>query len=440
MMRENFRQWLHRHPYYGEQCRAWARLILLFLSLLLFTLLSAALFEEADLGAMTADLQKRIPVLRLFPSWIVTLGIPFSDWRYFRHMLAPLAAVMLVLIAGGFYIRNIHDIPAISPAFHYLFSSMFGVGYPTLEIDGGKTRIDDGEINPVASIGGPGFVLIQPGNAVIFRDLRKPSNIALPQQYFMRPFEMIGTIADLDEQHGYEKEIRAVTHDGIQLHIRDINYRYKLLADKDENGGNRTRSTQNPYPFSIDAMLDMAYNNSVSEQGPETWQQAVQRTVNGGITDFISVNDIDYLTAPRRDGEDPRRELRMQLFTDNIGSLLRRIGAELLWIDAGHFDIDDFPEALEEGVDSQRFAYWAARWIGNDNKVRAIGNAQRIAYQEKGRAEAQAELLKGITESLQGFDLKEDPAANLRKMLLVRTAQILEGMSETKSWKRDDKL
>jgi len=432
-------QWYRQNAMLFEPIFAWMRLMFLIGSVLVFAILGIRFLEGKDLFQTALEMQSKIEILTVFPTWLLSILLIFSDWSYIRYFFAPLASIALALIGGGFYIRDIYAISYLSKAFRYLIASMFGILYPRIEIDGGKIKSQAGEEeNSLEKIGGPGFVLIQPGNAVIFRDLREPSNIALPQLYFMRPFEKIGTIADIDEQHGYEKEIRAVTHDGIQLHIRDINYRYKILPDV-KDGKQTTRSKENPYPFSQTAMLDMAYNRSISEKGEDTWQQGIQRTVNSSITNFIGKNNIDYLTAPRKSGEDPRRTLRVELFAASVNAQMKRLGAELLWIDAGHFDIVEFDDKKEDNVDNQRFAYWATRWIGNDNMVRAIGEAQRVALQEKGRAEAQAELLKNITESLRGFDLRGNPAANIRKLLLVRTAQILEGMREVKTWGRGGK-
>ncbi|MFB5621121.1 MAG: hypothetical protein ACE5RC_08345, partial [Nitrosopumilus sp.] len=66
-----------------------------------------------------------------------------------------------------------------------------------------------------------------------------------------------------------------------------------------------------------------------------------------------------------------------------------------------------------------------------------IGEAQRTAYQERGRVDAQAEFLQSITEALRGFEQTDDPAENLRRLLLVRTAQILEGLSENPNNQKD---
>ena len=109
---------------------------------------------------------------------------------------------------------------------------------------------------------------------------------------------------------------------------------------------------------------------------------------------------------------------------------LQEVGTELLWIDIGHLDILEISAKKQENVDGQRFAFWASRWIGNINRTHAFGEAERLALQERGRVEAQAELLRNITNSLRGFEQTGDPTENLRRMLLVRTAQILEGMGE----------
>lgn len=59
-----------------------------------------------------------------------------------------------------------------------------------------------------------------------------------------------------------------------------------------------------------------------------------------------------------------------------------------------------------------------------------IGEAQRIAYQDIGRAEAQAEVLMSIIHALDDIDLAaEDKNRNIRKIILLRTAQVLEAMT-----------
>lgn len=341
-----------------------------------------------------------------------------------RYYITPIAAIIGIFLWAASYVRDIYALPQLRLGLKYVVSSVTGTGYPGLTIDGGEKKIKKGEINLLDAIGGPGYVAIHPGNAVLFRKLRRPSNITLRETYFLEPFEAIWQIASLDEQQGDRDGVRALTRDGIQVTIKDIHFRYRLYPEQ-ESGRPKRRTLQDPYPFDENALWNMAYNLSVDEDGLEAWKTAVARAIVGGITDYINSHDIDNLTAPREAGQDPRRELRHSLFHGPTRFGLRNLGAELIYVDVGHFAID------ERLVDEQRTETWAAEWLGNAQVVRAYGEAKRSVYQELGRAEAQAELLIGISEALQNTDLGNDPAGNLRKILLVRTNQIIEAIAES---------
>jgi hypothetical protein len=422
---KRFRRWRQANPLYGEQLRAWARLLFLLVSIPIFGMVGMWVFESADPFKIAENIRGMSIWAKLIPRPVALLLTPFTAWNYARYLLAPLGAFLLVFLAGVLYVQDIYALESFSSALRYVFSSMFGLTYPRLQIDGGKKKLRPGEINTLDKIGGPGFALVQPGNAVIFKKLLSPSIICLPRRYFMTPFETIGPIADLTDQEGYKDEIWTVTLDGIQLHLRDIRFCYRLLPAVPRGNG-PVRAPQTPYPFSEDTLLDSVFNLSAGD----TWQTAVERMVVGEITGFINKYPIDHLTAPRRFSQDPRRELRTQLFKPGIQKRLKNIGAELLWVDIGHMDIVELSPDKHENVDGQRLDYWASRWIGEIKKTHAIGEAKRTAYQERGRVDAQADFLKSITESLRGIEQTEDPAENLRRLLLVRTAEILEGMAE----------
>ena len=416
-------RWWRDNPLYGEQLKAWGRLLLLVVSIPAFAMVGMWIFESANAFEIARSIRAASIWTRLIPRWLALLLTPLTALKYARYLLAPLGAFLLVFLASALYVQDIYALDTFSSAFRYVFSSMFGITYPQLQIDGGKKNVRPEEINTLDKIGGPGFALIQPGNAVLFKRLRAPSSIRLPQSYFMTPFETIGAIADLTDQEGYKDEIWTVSLDGIQMHLRDIRFCYRLIPT-DSGGNGSVRTTNNPYPFTSDTILDSVFNLSAGD----TWQTAVERTVVGEITTFINNHHIDHLTAPRRFNQDPRRELRTQLFKPGINERLKKTGAELVWVDVGHMDIIELSEDRRENVDGQRLDYWASRWIGEIKRTHAIGEAKRVAYQERGRVDAQAAFLQSITDALRGFELGDDPEENLRRLLLVRTAQILEGM------------
>lgn len=380
-------------------------------------------FHDVKPDEIAKGLRESRWIFKLFPFEMLSFVSGAFSGPSLRYLLAPIAALICIFLAAGFYVKDVYALSQLRLGIRYVFSSMTALFYRRLVIDGGEKKIKKGETNLLEAIGGPGYVIIQPGNAVLFRKLIQPSNIILSGSYFMEPFETVGQVVSLDDMQDDRDGVTAMTRDGIRVTVKDIHFRYRIFPEI-KNGRPVRRSLSAPYPYAERAMWNMAYNLAVEDRGLESWRQAVGRAVTGGITDFISSKSIDYLTAPRTLDSDPRREIRFNLFNGGVRIGLRNLGGELLWVDIGHFAID------EDLVDDQRTEYWAADWIGNANVIRAYGDAKRVIYQDMGRAEAQAELVMGITDALRETDLGTNPALNLRKALLTKTAEILDAMTE----------
>jgi hypothetical protein len=344
----------------------------------------------------------------------------------FRYMIAPLGAFVFVLVMGSYYVQDIYALPNFQTAFQYVLASLFGISYPSIVIDKGEPQLSKKEVNLIDKIGGPGFVVIEPGNAAMFRELRGPSKASVSTTYFLAPFETIAQTVNLDEQQGYKAKITAMTRDGIKVGISDIHFRYRI-KQREEDGRLVPRSVKDPYPFSVEAIQNMTFNLMVQKDGLESWAAALERMVTGTIADYVSSHNIDYLTAPRTDQYNPRLELRNQFFMDSMKKRMADMGAELLWVDVGHVEIED------ETVDDLRGNVWSAEWAGDAAEVRAYGEALRQAYKELGRAEAQSNLIMSIAGALSETDLHCTTPENIRRLLLARTAQILNAMTEQQS-------
>jgi hypothetical protein len=349
-----------------------------------------------------------------------------------RYMIAPTAAITCVLIAGAYYVQDVYALPTFQDGMKYVIASMFGVNYPVLVIDKGETQTKKGSTNLIEKIGGPGFVIIEPGNAAMFRKLHGPSAAKLSEGHFLAPFEVLAQAVNLDDQHGYKESVNATTRDGIKVLLKDINFRFRVKQETDAAGTATPRSLNNPYPFSQEAIRDMTFGQMIEKNGAELWRKAIDRMVVGAITDFISEKNIDYLTAPRSNDFEPRLEMKKQLFVPEAKKRLANLGAELLWVDVGHIEIED------ESVDELRTTLWSAEWAGDANVVRAYGDAVRQAYQELGRAEAQADLIISIAGALNDAEVEGQSQDNVRKILLARTAQILDAMSKNANAKKED--
>lgn len=434
---EETRVWYDRNPGFGELFLGVMRLLLIVLLLLMFVLLGGETFQHVNARETAIQVRQISPLLHLIPLDFIALVIYIFTWENLRYALPAIGALISVLIAGAFYVKDIYNLKQLTDALHYVFSSMFGVNYPHIHIDNGQKVIPRKETNLIDAIGGPGYALIQPGNAVLFHKLRKVSRNIITQSVLMTRFETIGTITNLDDQDGYVEKMEVVSRDGIKIEVRDIRFRYRILSEM-VNGQPVARSRENPYPFSRTAFIDLSYfltvklddekkpTSSADETKLTTWGETVRQMITSVIEDFINSHTVDYLTAPRDHQRDPRQEIAELMFGPGLTGSLRRAGTHLQWVDIGHFDI------IAEDVDRERIGLWAADWVGDTEVKKAYSEANRMASIELGRAEGQAEMLDGIAQALKNIDLDGNRAKSIRHVLLARTAQILEAMHDNR--------
>ena len=361
------------------------------------------------------------------PSTIVhyLLDLIATLWYYRRYFIALFAAFIIAFLVGGWYVQDIYELSSYLKGLHYVINSVFGLlNYPSVEISDGKMQVRPDEVNTIKEIGGPGFVIIRPGNLVLFERLHSPAAVHSAGKHFISRFETIKDVVPLEEQDGISPESIVSTKDGIEVKVRDVRFRYRLYPGR-RYGGLVSRTWEEPYPYSPQAVKNYVYNRSIDENGnANNWFFSVKSVVDGAISEYISHHTIDELTAPGKTNSDPRGKIKETLFSARSSNRLRDVGAELLWCDIGHFEI------IDKRVSSQRLETWQMKWMGKAELTRAEGEARRLAYQERGRAEGQAELLQSIARSLEELGLDREKApARLRSIVLMRTAQILEAMT-----------
>lgn len=421
---ESTRVWYYRNPGFSEVFLGIMRLLLLILFFVMFILAGGEAFQQIDARSAAIYWRNTSPLLHLIPlSWL-TFVIYIFAWENLRYALPVAGALISLGIAGANYVKDIYNIKQFRDALHYVLSSMFVVGYPHINIDKGEAQVSKKKINLIQEIGGPGFAQIQPGNAVLFRKLRQVSRNIITRSVLMTRFETIGTITNLDDQDGTIDDRLFMTRDGILVKVRNARFRYRILSEV-KKGQPVPRSPERPYPFSEEAFINMSYALPVNEEGQTSWGQAVSGQVAGVIEEYVSSHTIDHLTAPRNHQRDPREEIRQLMFGPGLTRRLRDVGTQLLWVDIGHFEI------VAEEVDRERFNLWAAEWQGRSSVSGAEIAAKRMANQDLGRAEGQAEMLVGIARALQTLELGENRPQNIRKLMLTRVAQILDAIRDS---------
>jgi hypothetical protein len=372
-------------------------------------------------------------LIRLFIIGLAVLLFMSLDFLFYRlstlpgmglrYVFLPVIVILLLFIAGIRYIKFAYGLKSIEQATTYFLALLFGFGYPRLVVRDGEKQTRPGVENLLDVVGGPGYLVIQPGNVVVVENLSGFPKVLGPGRRFITRLESVKEVVYLEERGARVEKMSALTKDGIPVEVKEVRYRYRILRDPVQEGDSGT-TTHSPYLYSEDAVLNNVYNRVMNDQGVATWHTGINTAIESGITDYISMHFVDHLTAPVGQGRDPRSEIYERLRSGSVRGKLRVRGAELVWIDIGHFDVPD------KQVAEQRVNTWQAKWIGNANIVRAYGESQRLAYQELGRAEAQAEMLMSIVHALEDVGSQGDSQQHMRKVILARIARLIDAMRE----------
>jgi len=412
------RSYFLAHLIEGDGSWGGTRLMMLFA-----TIMSCALFGRL----MEWQLSARdwvVPIIgdNLFTE-IVAFPLSFFKFEALRHWLTPVAAVVLAVVTGVLYLQDIFEFKNFDEARRYFFASLFGSGYPYLVInEGHEEAMPSGEGSVIDAIGGPGYVVIKHGNAVLLERGVGPTRVLSAGHHFLRRFETIRAILDLREIYREIKEVKAMTRDGILLIVRDVEATFRL------DTGRYRRTNLNPYPFSVRAVRQAVYGGLVNKDGQiADWGDVVARLIAGEIGEWAERQRLDRLTAPAlleptATAPDPRALIRAHFDSTNVRRKLVLLGAELIWINIGHFDTPEL-------IDGPRLEQWRSFWQGQDKVTLAYGEAQRVRLEEIGRAEGQARMLRAIADTLQTLLPGAQLDDRLAELVLLRLSQVLDAMT-----------
>ena len=340
-----------------------------------------------------------------------------------RFLLAPIAAMGFTLLIAAKYVQDIYELPSYLLGLKYIIAAISGFGYPVLRIANGQADVESESFNLLDQLGGPGWLIIEPGNIVLLERLDSPSDILGFGLYFVNRFHRIKNIISLKDQHATPRTLTAITKDGIYVKTDEFEFGYRLETGHHSHLDLNQRTMENPYPFSVKAAKNMTYNRSINKEGkPVPWDNAVQLSIDGAVTEYINQHYLDEILFPSKTQEDPRKAMSSDLIKRSRTNL-KMYGAEITWHKIGRFDP---PDAIKK----QMVKVWNAKWAGNATILRAQGEAVEIASQERGRAEGEINMLAGIMQALDYANLPDDIDENMWNIVMSRTAQVIETMTK----------
>lgn len=384
---------------------------------------------------------------------LVLVGFPFAllIWTWISALVAEESFIAVIVLLTYFltlisafatavyYIKDIYHLPGDRVAFRYFMACFWGWLTPRIHIPDEQGESVEWEM--VNTIGGPAELTINPGWVVLTESLMEPANILGRGNHTMSRHERIYEVVDLREQEGMIDKVTAVTRDGIPITVEKVKFNYRLWDSRWETIYRDKSITRNPYPYSGRAVKDYAYKRTVGLNGqkqPEltSWGKSVEGAIKGILASYIGEHNLDDVIAPRKqDKQKVREEIREKAYEKVFKDKMREMGTLIGWWDPGEFG------SIKE-VQDQLLASWKVD-IDHEIKINeAEGVAQRTAFEELGRAEAEAELLISIIQGFDGIQPGQDKAQTMQNLILLRTAQVIKAFNnhpDDESLGNDDK-
>jgi hypothetical protein len=336
--------------------------------------------------------------------------------------------IILVFIALFSCVRVIKSIYGITDnwlALQLLAAPWLGINPVKITIEEGKIINSGLESDWVEKITGPFLLDIRDESLAYIETLTGTNQELRKGKHSIRPFSILRVVLPLANMKDEIKEIRAITLDGIHISVRDIRFGFSLISDQELSGKRIPPPEQRTYEQALENMIYRYPIDVRSEQGYISLQSlsmAVQAMVIDEIEKYINKQPLDMLAAPRYPDMEARLEIEARFDSDEVIERFRKIGIKLIWMDIGYFEYGT-------QVEEQWLNTWKAGLEGHASVTQAYGEARYLATQEIGRAEAQVELLSSIIQALEEVDLPDDPDQNIRNVVLLKTAQMLESMT-----------
>ncbi len=337
---------------------------------------------------------------------------------------------MLILIVvieafyiGAKYLQDIYEVPSTRYALQYLFAVIFGWKLPKMKIARGQ-RGFEGDYSTIENIGGPGVLQIGRDNVVVLETLQTQGNVLLAGERAITRFDFVRSVFSTEEQFGIIDEIDTLTADGIQVVVKNVQFRFRIDGHFSLSGNDFQAKDYIP---SKKAVTYLTYERPVDAKGAlSLWTGAVSGVVTGIIKEHVNNTYLDDLIAPSHIQGHPLDKLRNKFVSSEIHNRFSGMGIKFIACNIGEISMNS--EGID--IDKERLKAWYVKQSGVLKVIRAQGEAESFVSHERGRTEGQAMLLNSIANALQDIGIKSDDAAsvrkNLRNILLTRTAQILE--------------
>jgi regulator of protease activity HflC (stomatin/prohibitin superfamily) len=349
----------------------------------------------------------------------------YIDWWF---VLPAIVGIVIALMRAGQFVAQMYSLKAAGHGLAFVVNTTFG-----LPMGGGSMTVHHGQIEGdpdddheiLMKLGGPGVLLIKENTAVLTERGARYSRVLGPEEHTLKPFERIRMIYDLRTQTMTGNEV-GVTKDGVPVRAPVITlFRFmSRLPNEPSSTPKHARfmsvlshfiwntplgSVTEP-PVSPEALRQALYEVHVNPSAKIKWTNTAHNAAAGVVRDEITNRRLDELFLPDDPERNPRREIAGQLQKSGKDALAGR-GIEL--VDSG-FANWQVPRA----VTLQRRDTWQVTWDKESTITRSTGEAEGYLQLQIARAEAQAELIQAVIQSIRTMDQTSETGATVHPLTL----------------------
>ena len=210
---------------------------------------------------------------------VVSIIELFLAWDVLLVMVTIFFSYLIAIQFASIYLADIFELKDLSISENYIKQSAFSSsGYYQIQIENAQVRTED-QKSPIFRIGGPGKVLVNLENAVVFEKINGIPRILRPtidKPIELESFERIRKIIDLRDQT-VTLSISARTFDGVSIELKDIRLIFSVFRNTNNS------SLTNPYPFNEDSIFWLVY-----QLGSGPWTASLVDMVRTELTNFIN--------------------------------------------------------------------------------------------------------------------------------------------------------
>jgi hypothetical protein len=235
----------------------------------------------------------------------------FTDPRIFQYFPIFLAPFFIALQCAALYLADIFELEHVSIARGFIWSVTLTGSEETIRVSQGAISEEDRH-SPAFLIGGPGKVVVDLDSVALFEKPDGTPRIIGPTtkepraratlegfERFRQAIDTRDHYVDLRDQDDRSQSVRSRSLDGIPVHATDVRLMFSVYR------GGIKPSTENPYPFSREAIEQMIYQ-ATSKVTPElatpstyefSWINRMVGLIRGELSAFMNRHKLTAYLA-----------------------------------------------------------------------------------------------------------------------------------------------